>query len=54
MRELKSHTSVYDLKRTSAFSGPHRRPRSERWASSILAIIIGLSFAIILFMELSK
>lgn len=54
MKELKSYTSKYDLKRTSAFFGPYRASRSERWASPIFAIVIGLSLAFILFMELSK
>lgn len=26
MRELKSHRSVYDIEKTSAWSGPYRRP----------------------------
>lgn len=54
MKELRGSTSHYDIKRTSAFHGPYRRERGERWGSPILAVVIGLSLAFLLFMELSK
>ena len=53
MRELKGYTDPYHRPKSSAFFGPYRASRSERWGSPILAIVIGLSLALILFLELS-
>ena len=56
MRELKSYRDYYmDVKRTPTMSGPWRRKVNwEFVAGAILAVLMGLAGAFILFMELSK
>ena len=39
MKELNSYRSKYDLKRTSAFTGPHRAP-SSYWDDVILVFFL--------------
>lgn len=39
MRELKGHTSAWDIPKTSAFHGPYRR-KSTDWTWPILIILI--------------
>lgn len=55
MRELRSYRDPYTgHKRTSAWEGPYRAPLSERIASVLLAVILGLGGAILLFYGLSS
>lgn len=56
MRERKPYLDYYtDIKRTSAISGPWRRKVNREFvAGVILAVLMGLAEAYILFMELSK
>jgi hypothetical protein len=49
MRELRSHTSVYDRARSSAWEGPYRAPTDSRAASIILAVVIGVGLAMVVF-----
>ena len=49
MRELKSHTSAWDIARSSAWEGPYKAPRDDRVASAILATVIGIGLALVLF-----
>jgi len=56
MRERKPYLDYYtDVKRTPAMSGPWRRKINwENVAGWVLAVLMGLAGASILFVELSK
>lgn len=44
VKEIKPHRSVYDIKKTSAWSGPHSRPSRDiaeiaDWVILVLAVV---------------
>jgi hypothetical protein len=54
MREAKTYRDPYtDVARTPAFFGPYKRPLAERVADVLLAVVLGLAGAAVLFFGLS-